>query len=231
METSDEYAAIGEKITLENIIYIVDVMSESIIRNEVPFCELDAHAGDGDFGMSVAKGFRQLKKEWNFIINTPGLDIGSFLSACSLVIMEYCGGASGPIWGSAFRAAGRHGMGKQVMTIKEFASMLQAVVKGIQSTGERSFGRGAVVGDKTLMDALIPCADSWSDIAERTDDFTEAFRLGAAAAVEGAKNTEQIIARMGRAGTVGERSIGYPDAGAHALGVVFTEIAQSLRRK
>ncbi|MBU5332346.1 dihydroxyacetone kinase subunit DhaK [Anaerocolumna aminovalerica] len=231
VETSAEYAAIGEKITLENIIYIIDVMSESIIRNEVPFCELDAHAGDGDFGMSVAKGFKQLKKEWNSIINTPGLTIGSFLNACSLVIMEYCGGASGPIWGSAFRAAGRHVMGKQEMTIKEFASMLQAVVKGIQSTGERSFGRGAVVGDKTLMDALIPCADSWSDIAERTDDFTEAFRIGAAAAVEGAKKTEQIIARMGRAGTVGERSIGYPDAGAHALGVVFTEISQLLKGK
>jgi dihydroxyacetone kinase len=231
LETPDEYAAIDKEITLNNIMYIVDAMSEIIIKNEVPFCELDAHAGDGDFGMSIAKGFKQLKREWQSIIKSTNLDIGLFLNACAFVIMENCGGASGPIWGSAFRSAGRHVMGKQKLSIKEFASMLQAAVKGIQNTGERSFGRGAVVGDKTLMDALIPCADSWSDIAEESDDFIEAFRLGAAAAVEGAKKTELIIARMGRAGTVGERSIGYPDAGAYALGVIFTEVAQSLRRK
>lgn len=59
IETPQCYSVIGSTLTLENMKYIVDVMSDSIIRNEVPFCELDAHAGDGDFGMSVAKGFRQ----------------------------------------------------------------------------------------------------------------------------------------------------------------------------
>ncbi len=226
VETPAEYAEIKGAITLENMHYIVDKMSESIIKNEIPFCELDSHAGDGDFGMSVAKGFKQLKREWKEMIENDS--IASFLEACSLVIMEYCGGASGPIWGSAFRAAGRSVVGKKELSTSDFAQMMQAAVKGIQSTGERSFGRGAVVGDKTLIDALVPCADTWSASAKETS-MKEVFEKAAEAAVEGAKATEKIVARMGRAGTVGERSLGYPDAGAHGLGVIFTDIAQSLK--
>lgn len=217
----------GEKLTLQNMIYIVDKMSEVIIENEVPFCELDSHAGDGDFGMSVAKGFRQLKREWKEILAEDNMTIGAFLGKCSMVIMEHCGGASGPIWGSAFRAASKQIGDKTEIGKEEFAEMMQAAVTGIQTTGERSFGRGAVVGDKTLIDALVPCADAWSEhIGEMT--LHELFICGAEAAVKGAKETEKIVARMGRAGTVGERSIGYPDAGAYGLGVIFTEIAKSV---
>lgn len=229
MDTEDKWAEINEEqISLENIIYITDKMSECIIKNEVPFCELDSHAGDGDFGMSVAKGFKQLKREWQEIVEHNAATIGQFLDACSMVIMEYCGGASGPIWGSAFRAAGKAAGDKTSLSIGEFAQMMQAAVQGIQKTGERSFGRGAVVGDKTLIDALAPCADQWSACADKETTLLDAFALAAKAAVEGAKATESIVARMGRAGTVGERSLGYPDAGAYALGVIFTEIAQSL---
>lgn len=228
IETPSAYSRINGSINLQNMLYIVDTMSHVIIKNEIPFCELDSYAGDGDFGMSVAKGFRQLKKEWKSILATKDLTISSFLDACSLIIMEHCGGASGPIWGSAFRAASRNVLDKNELTMEDFASMLQAAVAGIQATGERSFGRGAVVGDKTLIDALVPCVEAWSSLDKDSIDFVEAFMLGAKRAVEGAKKTEEIAARMGRAGTVGDRSIGYPDAGAYALGVIFTEIANSI---
>ncbi|EEM18207.1 MULTISPECIES: dihydroxyacetone kinase subunit DhaK [Bacillus] len=229
-ETAEEHAIIkNEVITLNNMIYLIDKMSEVIIKNEVPFCELDTHAGDGDFGMSVAKGFKQLKREWSSILDQEHLNIGTFLDACSMVIMEHCGGASGPIWGGAFRAAGKAMEGKMELTVGEFAEMLQAALHGIQSIGERSFGRGAEVGDKTLVDALVPCANAWSESAAAGTDFKTAFEKGAAAAVKGAEYTKEIVARMGRAGTVGERSLGYPDAGAYALGVIFTELSRSLR--
>lgn len=230
VETNLDFSKIENNIlTLDNMIYIVDKMSEVIIKNEVPFCELDAHAGDGDFGMSVAKGFKQLKREWKEITSSEKLSIGEFLNDCSMIIMEHCGGASGPIWGSAFRSAGKSIGNKKEINVKDFADMMKASVKGIQSTGERSFGRGAVVGDKTLVDALVPCANSWETSAKNNDSFKEAFVKGAKEAVKGAKSTEQIVARMGRAGTVGERSLGYPDAGAYGIGVIFTEIANCIK--
>jgi len=229
-ETSEDYAVIhNDRVSLDNMIYLVDKMSECIIKNEIPFCELDSHAGDGDFGMSVAKGFKQLKREWKSILENSTQSIGSFLDACSLVIMQYCGGASGPIWGSAFRGAGKSTDGKKELTVSEFAEMMQAALKGIQNTVLRSFGRISVVGDKTLNDALIPCADTWTDCEKNGDSMLTAFAKGAKAAVDGAKATENVVARMGRAGTVGERSLGHPDAGAYALGVIFTELSRSIR--
>ena len=230
IETDEASARIQDNVlSLDNLVFIVDAMSACIIKNEVPFCELDSHAGDGDFGMSVAKGFRQLKREWKDILSNKKTDMGTFLDACSMVIMEYCGGASGPIWGSAFRAAGKEAGNRQTLNKKEFAQIMHAAVKGIQKTGERSFGRGADIGDKTLIDALIPCADAWSAGAENQDDIKTTFMKAAQAAVDGAEATKNIVARMGRAGNVGERSLGHPDAGACALGVIFTEIAEAMK--
>ncbi|OZB98762.1 dihydroxyacetone kinase subunit DhaK [Paenibacillus sp. XY044] len=227
--TNDTHGVIHQgKLTLDNLVYLVDQMGRVIIENEIPFCELDAHAGDGDFGMSVAKGFKQLKTEWADLTSEVQ-DIGGFLDACSLIIMEHCGGASGPIWGSAFRAAGKFAGNRSELSVGDIAAMMNAVVKGIQDTGERSFGRGAVVGDKTLIDALGPYAEAWAKAAEQGTDLISAGLSAAEAAVEGANQTENIVARMGRAGTVGDRSIGYPDAGAYALGVIFTELAHSLK--
>lgn len=231
-ETSEACAVMrNDKISLDNVIYIVDKMSECIIKNEIRFCELDSYAGDGDFGMSIAKGFKQLKREWKGIIGNSTQSIGAFLDACSLIIMQYCGGASGPIWGAAFRSAGKCAGDKKELSPCEFADMMHMAVKGIQRTGERSFGRGAVVGDKTLIDALVPCAESWTESAKNHDNMKTAFEKAAKAAADGAKATEKIVARMGRAGNVGERSLGYPDAGAYALGIIFSEISQSIKAK
>ncbi len=227
-DTSSDIIA-DNKLTLDNLTFIIKKMGEIVIKNEVPFCELDSYAGDGDFGMSISKGFKQLRSEWNEILENKCRDMGSFLEACSMVIMEHCGGASGPIWGSAFRAAGKNIGQKKEATIGDLAEMMQAAVAGIQATGERTFGRGAGIGDKTLMDALIPCVQELSKCAENKESLKEAFMKGTQAAVEGAENTKNIVARMGRAGTVGERSLGYPDAGAHALGVIFSEINKNIK--
>ncbi len=230
VELSSEAGVIqNNQLSVENIIFAIDRMSDCIIENEVPFCDLDSHAGDGDFGMSVAKGFRQLQREWNDLVANHSQSIGDFLEACSLIIMEHCGGASGPIWGSAFRAAGKYAADQTSLSLAGLAAMMQAAVVGIQKTGERSFGRGAGLGDKTLMDALIPCAESLAADAANGKTILEALHNGAEAAKAGAESTKAIVARMGRAGTVGERSLGYPDAGAHALGVIFTAIADRFR--
>ena len=218
----------NNEISLNNIVAMVQIMTECIINNEQNFCELDSFAGDGDFGQSVAKGFLQVKREWDDILLNHSECIRDFLLECSFIIMEYCGGASGPIWGSAFRSAGLSTGSKTKLSLIEFANMLQASVKGIQVIGEKSFGRGAIVGDKTLIDALVPCANKLSEMSRNSENIAVAFQESSLAAVAGAEYTKSITAKMGRAGVVGERSLGYPDAGAYALGVIFTTIVDSL---
>ena len=82
------------------------------------------------------------------------------------------------------------------------------------------------VGDKTLIDALVPCADEWSACASEGCDMKTSFERAAKKAVDGAAATAEHVAHMGRAGTVGDRSIGYPDAGAFALGEIFTKLGE-----
>ena len=230
MQCEESWRVIEERgLTVENMAAIVYKVCQCILENEKNFCKLDSYAGDGDFGMSIAKGFLEVKNEWNDLLTNHFATIKEFLLACSMIIMENCGGASGPIWGSAFRAAALEAGDRTKMLQDEFAAMMQAAVVGIQKTGERSFGRGAVVGDKTLIDALIPYVQEVQKAAEEGKPWESMFREGAAAARQGAEETKNIVARMGRAGTVGERSLGYPDAGAYAVGVIFSEIAEYMQ--
>jgi dihydroxyacetone kinase len=195
---------------------MVEILGDSVIKNEVYFCELDSVAGDGDFGMSIAKGFRELKAGWDELNKDS---INSFLRDCGMVISEHCGGASGPIWGSAFRAGARYAKGKESLSIQELGEMLDAAVKGIQKRGN------AQRGDKTLLDALIPTAEAL--MAFEGDDLKAGLQAGAQAAVQGAEETKTMVASRGRASYVGERSLGAPDAGAMALGILFTDIANT----
>ncbi len=212
---------VGETINTAAFVQIVDKMADIIIENEVPFCEAD-QMGDGDFGMSIAKGFKQLKADW--ATRKKG-DIGQFLVSCSEIIKEYCGGASGPIWGSAFKYAGKAMLGKQEVNLTDVAFLFMEANRGVYETGKKSFGKGADIGDKTLVDALKPCALALTKAAEEGKKLQEGLFLGAKAAHEGAEATKTHVATLGRAGTVGERSIGFPDAGAHGLDVIFNELA------
>ena len=212
---------VSETINTAAFVQIVDKMADVIIENEVPFCEADK-MGDGDFGMSIAKGFKQLKADW--ATRKKG-DIGQFLVSCSEIIKEYCGGASGPIWGSAFKYAGKAMLGKKEVDLKDVALLFTEANRGVYETGKKSFGKGAEIGDKTLVDALKPCAMALTKAAEEGKTLQEGLDLGAKAAHDGAEATKTHVATLGRAGTVGERSIGYPDAGAHGLDVIFNELA------
>lgn len=206
-----------EKITTKDIVNMVEDMSEVIISNEVAFCDLDSAAGDGDFGMSLAKGFTMVKSEWPEISKEE--DIGAFLRACGMIIIEHCGGASGPIWGSAFRGAAKAVNGKNELSLTEFAELMQGAVDGIQKTG------GAKLGDKTLLDALIPATESLKASGLAGEGIAAAIKNSAQEAVDGAEKTKDIVASKGRASYLGERSLSYPDAGATALGIIFTHIA------
>jgi dihydroxyacetone kinase len=204
------------ELLLSDIERMIGCMANTIIKNEVYFCELDSVAGDGDFGMSLAKGFKRIRQEWNDLDRT---DIGAFLKGCALIITEHCGGASGPIWGTAFSSAARVVKGKEALTLAELVAMMDSAAQGIQKRG------GAQPGDKTLLDALIPAVDSLKSSANEGIEISTALKSAADVAAEGAEKTKEMVAKRGRASYVGERSIHYPDAGAMALGIIFRDIA------
>ena len=152
----------------------------------------------------------------------PVDDIGRFLKGCGMVITEHCGGASGPIWGSAFRSAAGYAKGKTELDLSAIEELFECAVNGIQKTGK------AELGDKTLLDALIPAAESLKKSGISGENLAESAKKGAQAAVDGAEKTKKIVATKGRASYLGERSLGHPDAGAVAIGIIFTGIVEKL---
>lgn len=199
----------------DQVIDTVAAMSDIIIANELPFCELDSAAGDGDFGMSLAKGFRQVKAEWESLDRD---DIGAFLKSVGMIVTEYCGGASGPLWGSAFRGMGRYAQDRKELTLAELGEMLQAAVSAIQKRG------GAQLGDKTLLDALIPLTETIRTKATKEAALKPALEAAVEAAEAGAEKTKTMTARKGRATYVGERSLDFPDAGAMAIAIIARQL-------
>ena len=207
-----------ETFTKDQVVRTVSAMCDIIIENEVPFCELDSAAGDGDFGMSLAKGFKVVKAQGDELSRE---DIGSFLKDCGMIITEHCGGASGPIWGSAFRAMGKYAQGKETLNLVELGDMVQASIDAVQKRG------GAKLGDKTLLDALIPAAESLKASGAAGESFAVALPKGEAAAIDGGERTKLIAATKGRASYVGDRSISFPDAGATAIGIIYSRLLKS----
>ena len=202
-------------VSISNVKDSIQSLSDVIIRNEVLFCDFDSVAGDGDFGMSLSKGFKEVLKNLE-TFNTE--DVGTFINDCAMTIYEYCGGASGPIWGSAFKAASRSAKGKVDLSGLDLVDMFQNAIGGIQKKG------GASLGDKTLLDALIPASMAFKAGIETGSSIRSAFEDAAKAAADGAERTKLIVAKKGRATYLGERSINYPDAGAMAISIIFKEM-------
>ncbi|MEA5003531.1 MAG: dihydroxyacetone kinase subunit DhaL [Christensenella sp.] len=199
-------------ITVSDVKNVIAKLCDVIIQNEVYFCDLDSAAGDGDFGMSLSKGFREVQKQLDQIDTA---DVSQFVKGCAMIITEYCGGASGPIWGSGFRAAALCVKGKETVTEQDVPEMIGAAIEGIQKRG------GAKLGDKTLLDALIPAQQAMQKAVDEGKPLADAVAQAAKSAAQGAEDTKKIVASKGRASYLGERSIDYPDAGAVAISVIF----------
>jgi dihydroxyacetone kinase-like protein len=190
---------------------VVRTIAETAIANEKYFGDLDSVVGDGDFGYSLARGFEKLLDGWADLDRT---DEGTFLKRTGMVLASRIGGTSGPLWGTAFlRAGGAFDQG--------VVAMLHAAIAGIKTRGQ------AEVGDKTLLDALVPFTDRLSLALGAGATSEEAIRAAAAAAREAADATLGMVAKRGRASYTGERSRGSVDAGAVAVAVLAERISET----
>ena len=182
----------------------------TVLRNEHYFADLDGLAGDGDFGTSLATGFRQIEKEWDEI---PKTDIGAMLLKISMIVSKHVGGSSGPIWGTGFMKAAMLTRGKTEIALADLADMLGSAIEGIQARG------GAKLGDKTLLDALIPVHER----LKAGGDNATALKEAAAAADTAIDETRTLVAHRGRASQVGERSANTPDPGIVAIATILQD--------
>ncbi|WP_371357605.1 DAK2 domain-containing protein, partial [Hydrocoleum sp. CS-953] len=138
--------------SLENIELVVRTIAQTSIDNEKYFTELDGVVGDGDFGTSLESGFGAILSQWDQIDRSSA---ESFLLGCAKIISRNIGGTSGSIWRAAFRSAGKSISGKEMLNAEDVVTMFRAATDGIMDRG------GANLGDKTLLDALVPGADAF----------------------------------------------------------------------
>ena len=202
--------------SLADTEFVVRSIAQTAVDNEREFGDLDAVVGDGDFDYSLARGFEIVLSDWDsFDRTTPG----TFLQKVAMVISGRIGGTSGPLWGTAFLRASMAVKGKEQLTGDDVVAMLRAAIEGIKARGSSD------VGDKTLLDALVPTSDTLeAEIAARTDP-AGILRKMAAVARERADATTSMIAKRGRASYTGERSIGSPDPGAVAVAVILERLS------
>ncbi|MGZ8650852.1 MAG: dihydroxyacetone kinase subunit DhaL [Actinomycetota bacterium] len=197
---------------------VVRTIAQTAVDNEKYFGDLDAVVGDGDFGYSMARGFELVLADWDSFDRT---DIGTFLKKIAVVITSRVGGTSGPLWGTAFLRAGAVAGDKTELTTDDALAMLRAAIEGIKTRGKSD------LGDKTLLDALVPAVDELEKALGEGDEASAAIRRAATTAREEAEATRAMLAKRGRASYTGERSIGTLDAGAIAVAIMFEQVADA----
>jgi len=198
--------------------FVVQTIAKSVLDNEQYFSELDGVVGDGDFGYSIARGFEKVLQEWdNMDHSLPG----NFLKKIATVIMGSVGGVSGSIWGTSFLRAGGSLGTKTEIERTDVIAMFRAAIEGIKKRGNTD------LGDKTLLDALVPAVDRLEKAFNEGKDTATALEEAAVVARESAEATRPMIAKKGRAAYTGERSIGTLDAGAVAMAVLFEAVSKA----
>ena len=211
---------------VDDLELVIKTMATTIVDNADYFAHLDSIVGDGDFGYSLRNGFEVVASDYD---SWDHSSVGAVLKKIGMTISGKVGGVSGPIWGTAFLRAGVTAGDKTELTTDDVIAMFRAAIGGIKQRGESD------LGDKTLLDALVPAVDSleesFADPAHTADHGVAALQRAADVAVKAAEDTKPMIAKRGRAAYTGERSIGSVDAGATAVGVIFQAVSASWREK
>lgn len=180
--------------------------SATVLRAQKEYLtELDSPIGDADHGINMDRGFTVV------IERLPGVmdkDIGTILKTVGMALVSTVGGASGPLYGTAFLRAGTALADKQELMPEDLVAGFGAAVEGIQQRGK------AQPGEKTMVDVLVPALEAMRQAIAQGNDVTAALRAAEAAAREAVPRTIPLLATKGRASYLGERSVGHQDPGA-----------------
>ena len=204
--------------SIADVEFVMRTLAEKIVEHERYFGELDAVVGDGDFGYSLARGFEIVLDQWDtFDRSDPGVFVTKIAAATSARI----GGTSGPIWGTAMLRAGVQLKEHPQIEGADVVRALRASIEGIKARGQTD------LGDKTLLDSLVPAVDTLEAEIAAGHSASEALAAMAVTARAAAEATKTMQAMRGRASYTGERSIGSVDAGAMGVAVLIEDLAEA----
>ena len=200
------------------LMYTCQVMVDS---QEI-MCEADRNIGDGDHGIGMAKGFEAALQE---LQKQEFEDVYKIFFTVGRTMIKEMGGASGIIFGMLFYAGSKNVEPSPELTVKDFVTVFDKALTEIKAKGQ------AQVGDKTVVDALQPMVEAMQQNLDKDLSFEEITQIALEAAIQGKENSKQYAAKFGRAKTLGDRAIGYPDAGAVSLTLIMQAMLDWLKKQ
>lgn len=196
---------------------LVTEITAVIVDNKAYLSEIDGKIGDGDHGINMAKGFGRTASQLS-----GGETLDEALQQLSDVLMNEIGGSMGPLYGLMFAGIAEVASTTQTIDLETFTKMLRAGLDGVSEIGL------ANVGDKTLLDTLVPAVLFLEGAAQDNTDFEAALTEMIALARNGRDSTINMVAKVGRASRLGERSRGVVDAGAASCFLILETLANGI---
>ena len=200
---------------------VVLAMIDVIQQNAAYLSEIDGAIGDGDHGINMGKGFTRAGQH---IEKQGEVDLSSALDILGNTLVTEIGGAMGPLYGSMFMDMAEQAQGREDIDAATFGLMLEAALNAVRGLGD------AKVGDKTLMDTLVPAQDAFKTAIAGGATFSAALDAMIDSAETGWQSTRGLVARIGRASRLGERSRGHLDAGATSCYLILQVMGIQMKR-
>ena len=207
-------------VSRQDVLRWLSALQKVFAENRQLLTDLDSAVGDGDMGISLDRGFTAVQAE---LTANPPADIRAVFQNVATVLIKTMGGSSGPLLGTFFLRAGAACADKSELAPADVVALFQAGVDGIQQRGK------AALGDKTMLDALLPAVDAMQGALEAGNGLAEILERGAASAEAGMQATTTMQARKGRGSYLGDRSVGHQDPGATASYLLFKTAAEVWR--
>lgn len=195
---------------------VVDVIT-AIQANKIYLSDIDGQIGDGDHGINMNKGFSMAGG-----LITSECSFATAMQTLGDTLLLEVGGSMGPIYGTFFRKCAKTIEDTPQINAVLFAQMLENALEGVKAIG------GARVGDKTLVDTLEPAVIAFRQECGKQEQFDKALVVATEAAESGKESTRNLIARIGRASRLGERSVGVLDAGAASCYIILKAMFDSI---
>ena len=208
-----------DTITTPQMLKALESMCDTIENEKEYLSDLDGAIGDGDHGVNMAKCFREVKKK---LAESSAEDVGTLFKDVGMVVMNSVGGAMGALYGTFFLKLSQESVGKAEVNLNDLVAIFQAGEQGILDIGK------ANLGDKTLIDTLSPAVRAIEAAEKEGKTLAGALADFEQAAKQGMEATKDMLAKMGRASRLGERTIGHQDAGATSCYFILRSWASAI---